>query len=69
MAPDIVGAAKHALVGNYEPALTSLLEIVAGDRKYQDDGARKVMLVIFNLLGKNHPLTQKFQQQLMLTLY
>ncbi len=64
-----VGAAKHALVGQYETALTSLLEIVSGDRKYQNDGARKAMVVIFNLLGKNHPLTRKFQQQLMLTLY
>ncbi|OKH12014.1 tetratricopeptide repeat protein [[Limnothrix rosea] IAM M-220] len=64
-----VGAAKHALVGQYETALESLLEIVGGDRAYQNDGARKAMVVIFNLLGKNHPLTHKFQQQLMLTLY
>lgn len=64
-----VGAAKHALVSNYESALQSLLEIVEGDRRYQDDGARKTMVVIFNLLGKTHPLTQKFQQQLMMTLY
>jgi len=64
-----VGAAKHALVSNYETALASLLEIVEGDRRYQDDGARKAMIVIFNLLGKTHPITQKFQQQLMMTLY
>ncbi|WP_225901202.1 tetratricopeptide repeat protein [[Leptolyngbya] sp. PCC 7376] len=64
-----VGAAKQALAERYESALTALLDIVKGDRRYQNDGARKAMLVIFVLLGQTHPLTQKFQQQLMLTLY
>lgn len=64
-----VGAAKQALLGDFEAALSGFLGIVQGDRRYQDDGARKAMLVIFNLLGKSHPLTQQFQQKLMLTLY
>jgi putative thioredoxin len=64
-----VTSAKQALLGDFETALGGFLSIVQGDRRYQDDGARKAMLVIFNLLGKNHPLTQKFQQQLMLALY
>lgn len=62
-------AAQLALAENYEEALLIFLEIVAGDRRYQDDGARKAMVTIFNLLGSTHPLTQKFQKQLMLTLY
>lgn len=62
-------AAQLALEENYEEALLIFLEIVAGDRRYQDDGARKAMVVIFNRLGQQHPLTQKFQKQLMMTLY
>lgn len=64
-----IRAAQLALDGNHEEALLIFLEIVAGDRHYQDDGARKAMLNIFNRLGQTHPLTQKFQKQLMLTLY
>lgn len=64
-----VKAAELALGENYEEALTVLLEIVARDRRYRDDGARKAMLVIFNMLGKQDPITEKFQQQLMMTLY
>ncbi|WP_024544609.1 tetratricopeptide repeat protein [Picosynechococcus sp. NKBG15041c] len=64
-----IRAAQLALAENYEEALLIFLEIVAGDRRYQDDGGRKAMVAIFNLLGSTHPLTQKFQKQLMQTLY
>ena len=62
-------AAKLILMGDYEPGLKILLSMVEKHRKYRDDGARKDMLAVFNLLGNNHPLTKEYQNKLMLTLY
>ena len=62
-------AARLTLEENYEAALKLFLNIVETSRKYKDDGGRKAMLAIFHILGNQHPLTKKYQQQLMLTLY
>jgi putative thioredoxin len=62
-------AARLTLAGDYEGALKLFLDIVQESRQYRDDGARKAMLSIFNLLGSNHPLIQKYQQELTLALY
>jgi putative thioredoxin len=57
------------LAENYEAALQGLLAIVSKDRTYRSDGARKTMLLIFTLLGDDHPLTKHYRKQLTLTLY
>ena len=62
-------AARLAIQEEYEKALKIFLSIVSKNRQYKQDGARKAMLAIFNLLGKQHRLTQVYQQELMLTLY
>jgi putative thioredoxin len=54
---------------DYETALEIFLEIVETSRKYKEDGARKAMVAIFNLLGEQDSLTKTYQQKLMLTLY
>jgi putative thioredoxin len=64
-----IEAAKLALAQDYEKALIIFLEIVQRDRQYREDGARKAMLMLFELLGKQHPLTQKYQQELTLVLF
>jgi putative thioredoxin len=50
--------------GDYEPALTHLLETVKLDRKLDDDGARKAMLDIFALLGDEDERTQTYRRML-----
>ncbi|MGB5593493.1 MAG: tetratricopeptide repeat protein [Crocosphaera sp.] len=62
-------AAKLTLNQEYENALKIFLKIVEENRKYRDDGARKAMISIFNLLGNSHSLTKQYQQELMMILY
>lgn len=62
-------AVQLTLKGDYEAALSLLLEIVERDRKYKNDAARKVMVTIFGLLGDDHPQTKNYRKQLMLALY
>lgn len=62
-------ACRFTLDKNYPEALKTFLEVVKIDRNYKDDGARKAMLSLFELLGDDHPLTKEYRKQLMLQLY
>lgn len=62
-------ALRAAVEQDYETALQTWLEIVSRDRQYRQDGARKAMLVIFDLLGDDHPLTRDYRKKLMMALY
>lgn len=62
-------AVQLMLAEDYEAALQSWLELVARDRKYRQDAARKAMLTIFALLGDDHALTMAYRRKLMSTLY
>lgn len=67
--PAFYQAANQILLGDYESALQGLLDIVSKNRKYRDDGARKTMLMVFGLLGDDHPLSKHYRKQLTLILY
>lgn len=66
---DYRAACHLTLSEDYGAALPLFLAIVEQDRQYRNDGARKAMLTIFELLGNEAALTREYRQKLMLSLY
>ena len=58
-----------AAAGQYREALEELLEVVARDKHYREDSARKAMLAVFSLIGERSDLAEEFRGRLARTLY
>ena len=62
-------AVSSAHAGNFEQSLEKFIEVVKRNRKFDDDGARKACLSIFQLLGNEDSLTRKYRPILSSSLY
>ena len=50
--------------GDYALAMDQLLEIIQRDREFEDDGARKMMLKVFELLGGSGEVVNTYRSKL-----
>jgi len=62
-------AAALVRSGAYSGAMSELLAIVARDRAFHDDGARKALLGLFAALGDEDPLVPAYRRKLANTLF
>ncbi|MBI1748089.1 MAG: tetratricopeptide repeat protein [Acidobacteria bacterium] len=62
-------AASLAAHQKYREALEELMTIIAKDKRYRDEIARKTMLLLFSLLGERSAISDEYRQRLARTLY
>ena len=63
-------AAIDALRGrDREGALEAFIDVIGKDRYYDDDGARKACLALFNMLGAENPVTKLYRPRFNMVLY
>ncbi len=55
--------------GDYEGAMECLLKIMRQDRGFEDDAGRKGLLELFDMLGGEHPIVQKYRRKLFTLLH
>ncbi len=55
--------------GDLDTALTAFIDVIEQDRYYDDDGARRTAVALFQTLGEGHPTTQHHRPRFNMSLY
>ncbi|HRT10669.1 MAG TPA: tetratricopeptide repeat protein, partial [Candidatus Paceibacterota bacterium] len=55
-----LAGAQAVRAGDFEKALEAFIEVVERDKAYDNGGAKGACKAIFQLLGPQHPLVQRF---------
>jgi putative thioredoxin len=58
-----------ASAGRYEEAFEAFLDVIRRDREFDDGAARRAMLDLFTLLGREDPRADRYQRELARVLY
>ena len=64
-----LNAIREIKANNFERAITEFIQIVQKNRNYDNDGARKICVSIFNILGNDNPITKKHRRALSSALF
>jgi putative thioredoxin len=64
-----LAAIGHIARGEYDEAVSLLIEALRSDRYYDDDGPRKACVAIFKYLGEEHEITIKHRRDFGSALY
>lgn len=62
-------ALRLVKMGNFEAAMDGLLDLLRENKRYRSGMAHRVLLGIFELLGKESELTQQYQRELAQVLF
>lgn len=62
-------AVQRSAKGDYEGALEAFLELLRRDRQYGDEAARKGILMVFDLLGGEGELVNRYRRQMFTVLH
>lgn len=61
--------ASCAVEGDYDEALAQFFEIMKRDRRFNDDIGRRGLLAVFQIVGDDHELAQKYRRKMAPLLY
>ncbi len=56
-------AVRDVRSSDYEAALRGFIDVIRTNRYYDDDGARKACIAVFELLGQEHETTRTYRPQ------
>ena len=56
--------AVHVLNNRMEPAMEAFMTILQRDREFRDDIGRRSLLAVFDILGSESELVQRYRRQL-----
>ena len=60
---DYIGALDALKAGSFDAALEKFIAVIMRNKSYDDDGARRACIALFNYLGREHPLSQQFRRR------